>query len=200
MTAHPEPQLAPPGAGLPRFELFVARLLMAWRRRESVGQSAARFRHEREAVARLVDGCDPGAAGVRVLIKRPVGLEDSSRFWSIWMVLDHLRIIHHATTRVIQALTHGSVPEKAASTAGVKPSPAAGPEVRASYEESCDLLLTTANDASDLRTTLRYAHPWFGPLNAAGWFSMAGSHLGLHRGQMTRILAELARQRQNQHS
>jgi hypothetical protein len=34
-----------------------------------------------------------------VLIARPRGLEDSSRYWSVWMTLDHLRIVHLAAVK-----------------------------------------------------------------------------------------------------
>jgi hypothetical protein len=42
-----------------------------------------------------------------------------------------------------------------------------------------------------LRTKARFAHPWFGPLDAAGWHLMAGMHLSIHRVQIERILQGL---------
>jgi len=42
-----------------------------------------------------------------------------------------------------------------------------------------------------LRTALKYKHPWFGPLDAAGWHTMAAWHIGLHRGQVERIVEGL---------
>lgn len=45
---------------------------------------------------------DHGA--IPVLIDRVVGIEDSSRYWSVFMVLDHLRIVDEGMTQIIQAL------------------------------------------------------------------------------------------------
>lgn len=187
-----EAELAPPGAGLPFYELLIARLLFAWRLRASTRESAnARFQREREAIRALVSRCDAESGARRVLIARPRGLEDSSRYWSVWMTLDHLRIIHQSGARIIQMLARGSVPETAASTAAVKPSPDATAAVAAQYEQSCDELLAAVAAVSDLRTPVRYAHPWFGPLDAAGWHVVGSVHIGLHRVQIERILEAL---------
>ena len=194
-----EPKLAPPGAGLPPLELFIGRLLIAWARLTSTRESRnARFQREREAIRALVVRCDALVArgdvdsgARRILIARPPGLEDSSRHWSVWMTLDHLRIVNSGITRTIQSLANGTVPERTASTAAVKPSPLAGAATAAAYEQSCDTLLATVAAVPDLHTPLRYAHPWFGPLDAAGWHFIAATHMGLHRVQLERILAAL---------
>ncbi len=129
-----------------------------------------------------------------MLIRRPPGLEDSSRYWSVWMALDHLRIVHHEFIRVIGALANGRVPAGEASTAAVKPSPAADASVVAAYEASCDALLTTVAAVPDLHTSVRFAHPWFGPMTAAGWYALVGGHMSIHRVQIERITAGFASQ------
>ena len=112
MTTQTEPKLAAPGAGLPKIELFVARLLFAWQQRTGNRRSFdARFRKERERIRALVGACDAESGARRVLIRRPPGLEDSSRYWSVWMTLDHLRIVNGEIVRVIGALTKGQLPE-----------------------------------------------------------------------------------------
>ncbi len=192
MTTQTEPKLAAPGAGLPKIELFVGRQLFALRRLTGNRNSFdARFRKERELIRALVSSCDADSAARRVLIRRPPGLEDSSRYWSLWMTLDHLRIVHHEFVRVIGALTRGILPEGEASTAAVKPSADVSAAVVAAYEESCDALLATIAASPNLNTAVRYAHPWFGPLNASGWHALAGVHMGIHRVQIERILAGL---------
>jgi hypothetical protein len=40
-----------------------------------------------------------------VLIDRVVGLEDSSRYWTLFMVLDHLRIVDEGISQIIKTLT-----------------------------------------------------------------------------------------------
>jgi hypothetical protein len=185
MNTDTEPKLAPPGAGLPTPELYIARLLFAWQRwtgnRDSFN---ARFQQEHEIIRKLVRSCDGESGGRRVLIKRLPGLEDSSRYWSVWMTLDHLRIMHGGMARTIKALTNGVKPPGMASTARVKPSPQATADVVAEYEKSCDDLLATVAAAGNLKTTVRYMHPWFGPLDAAGWHALVGTHMGIHRRQI----------------
>ncbi len=192
MLREDEPKLAPPGAGLPKLELLIAKLLFAIHRQTGNRRSIdARFRHERERIRALLRTCDADAGSRRVLIIRPTGLEDSSRYWSVWMTLDHLRIVHHEFARVIGDLMKGVMPEGEASTAAVKPSPEATSAVVAAYEESCDALISLVGAAPDLKTKVRFAHPWFGPLDAAGWHALASGHMGIHRVQIERILKSL---------
>jgi hypothetical protein len=192
MNANSEPKLAPPGAGLPAIELFIGRILFGLRRWTATRDSVnAHFQKEHEAIRALVKGCDAESAARRVLIDRARGLEDSSRNWSVWMTLDHLRIVNREITRIIQDLTQGRIPEGAASTATVKPSPDVTSSVVADYEQSCDALMAAVAAAPDLNTTLRFPHPWFGPLNAAGWHTLASGHMGIHHEQLARIIKAL---------
>jgi len=193
MNSELEPRLAPPGAGLPGFELLAGRWLFALRR--ATGSRAsfnARFQGERETIRVLVRPLDPESAAQRVLIERPRGMEDSSRFWSVWMTLDHLRIVHQSMIRVIGALSKGVELEGRASTANVKPGPQVTAAVVAGYEKSCDDLLAAVEVVENLNTPQRYAHPWFGPLNAAGWHALAAEHHGIHRVQIQRIIQGLS--------
>ena len=187
-----EPKLAPPGAGLPAYELRTARVLFALqRKRGNRATFNAAFGRERRRIASLVESCPPELAGVRVLIARPRGLEDSSRFWSVWMTLDHLRIVHEAMAGVVRSLGQGIMPPGEASTAAVKPSPNASSAVLPLYEKSCDDLLAAVASVPSLETPLRYPHLWFGPLDAAGWHALAAGHLRIHRVQLERILLAL---------
>lgn len=173
-------------------ELRVARIFFAVRRKTGNRRSFdARFRKERELIGALVHSCDANRGARRVLISRPPGLEDSSRYWSVWMTLDHLRIVHHEIARVIGGLVKDIIPEGKASTAAVKPTPEATAAVVAAYEESCDTFVATVTASPNLKTKMRFAHPWFGPLDAAGWHALAAGHMGIHRVQIERIVAGL---------
>ena len=192
MSSEPDVKLAPPGAGLPKVELFVARLLFRGRMLAGSRESFTRnFQRERELVRELLLPLNKEAAGQRVLIQRLRGMEDSSRFWSVWMTLDHLRIVHRSMDRVIRSLIAGKAPPGAASTAAVKPSADVTQAVVAEYEKTCEDVLATVTGSVNLKTRARYAHPWFGPLNAAGWHALAGSHLAIHRKQIEQIIAGL---------
>src|SRR5262245_54463501 len=153
MNAAVEPRLAPPGAGLPKLELFIGRLLFAWSRRTHGREYfTAQFCRERERIRQLVRSCDPKSAARRVLIQRARGMEDSSRYWSIWMTLEHLRLVHESFIRVITQLAEGKVPAGRASTAAVKPSPDITETAVVEYERSCDELLAAVEAVDDLST------------------------------------------------
>ena len=85
------------------------------------------------------------------------------------------------------------MPPGKASTAAVKPSASVTATVEADFERSCDALLAAITEVSDLKTKVRFAHPWFGPLDAFGWAAMAGTHMGIHRAQIQSILLGLNR-------
>lgn len=190
MTAPEEPHLAPPGAGLTKLELLVGRIFFTLRRWTGSRRAFdSRFTRERESIRTLLRGCDADTGSRRVLIPRVAGLEDSSRYWSVWMTLEHLRIVHELIAHLIGQLVREVTPAGAASTAAVKPSPDIGPEVVARFEASCNELALEIDNSSNLNTRARYPHPWFGPLNAAGWHALAGTHLKIHRVQIERILA-----------
>jgi hypothetical protein len=186
--AHP-PVLDAPGAGLPKIERILAKVIFGLkRRRTSRQQATALFEDERGRILRLVHSCDAESGTRRVLIKRLRGMEDSSRFWSVFMTLDHLRITNDAFSSVIPALAAGVVPPHKASTAAVKPSADSGIAAVAAFERSCEKFLETTGKIPDLNTVARYAHPWFGTLDAAAWHLVGGFHMGLHRHQLEEIL------------
>lgn len=188
----PLPVLAAPGAGLPRAELLAARLLFRFRRwRSGREQAAAVIAAERERIGQLVHGITPATGSRPVLIRRLRGLEDSSRHWSVFMTLDHLRIVNDAVAGTMAMLLSGRVPPNAASTAAVKPDPGSDESTVSAFAAACDRLDRVAAEAADLHTAATHAHPWFGPLDAAGWHFMAGFHMTLHRKQLVCILAGL---------
>jgi hypothetical protein len=193
MNSIEEPKLAPPGAGLPKPELFIARLLFALQSRLGNRESFnARFVRERHAIRQLAGSCSATSAATRVLINRLPGLEDSSRYWSIWMTLDHLRIVNHGIARTIDSLSKEISPTGQASTAAVKPNPAVDSSVVDAFEKSCDAVLAAVSAAPNLKSRALYTHPWFGPLDAAGWHAMSVGHMAVHRKQIERILQGLS--------
>lgn len=189
MSSSPTPLLAAPGAGLPKLELMIARWIFARHRKRHSREAIRRqFEEERGRIMDMAASCDPHVASTPVMIKRLRGLEDSSRNWSVYMTLEHLRIVNNAAEHVIRSLSMGVVPEGKASTAAVKPASGIGPEVLPAFHECCDAFLKTVAGVADLRTPSTYAHPWFGPLDAAGWHSMIAFHMRLHRVQVEEIL------------
>jgi hypothetical protein len=191
MNPSNEPKLAAPGAGLPKVELMIGRLLFA--RQRLTGDAAAFNAHlqtQRVAIRALIERTSPEARAKRVLIERPRGLEDSSRYWSVWMTLEHLRMVNVLVAGIIEDLLRGRTPAGVVSTATVKPRPDVNGEVERLYEKSCDVLIALSEGA-ELKTRLRYAHPWFGKLDGSGWHALVAGHVGLHRVQVERIVAGL---------
>lgn len=189
------PDLQPPGRGLPRLELFMARLFVKVKLRTiSKEENLRNFVREKEKILSLVEGLNPDLASRRVLIKRLRGLEDSSRFWSIYMTLEHLRIVNRAIIDVVTTLVHGNKPPFTASTAAVKPDPGISSSVLTQFKEVCEEFEDLLPGTMDLKTSVTFAHPWFGELNAEAWHFFAGFHMALHRVQITKILEELAKE------
>lgn len=185
------PRLAPPGAGVPAIERLVGGTILKLRCRfGTAAKFSAQFERERRAIAALCAGRGAGDLRARVLIPRLRGLEDSSRFWSVWMALEHLRIVNDSIAGVIGDLTRGRVPGGEASTAAVKPSEQVGEEVMQAHEASCDRLAELCASGVELRTRARFAHPWFGPLDALGWHATSAMHMAIHRSQIERILRD----------
>ncbi len=187
------PVLAPPGAGLPAPELWIGRTLFAFSR-WSYNRDAATvtFLREQGLIEALIAKCHAASAGQRVLIPRLRGLEDSSRHWSVWMTLDHLRITNEAFRGVLDCLAKNITPSGAASIASVKPSPDASLEVLEEYRRSCSDVLVVIAENPNFETKVKFAHPWFGPLDAEGWHLLAGLHMSIHRKQIEAILERLA--------
>lgn len=187
------PILAAPGAGLPKIERFVANLMIRGKAAlTSREQAAVTFDAERAAILRLLAGHDPVALAQPVLIERMPGLEDSSRYWSLLMVLDHLRMVNRDITEVIVSLGAGHLPEREASITAVKPSPLVTEAVIAEFDQGCRDFTDAVASVANLKTPLKFPHPWFGPMNAATWHVMCGIHMRIHHQQIKLILAGLS--------
>jgi hypothetical protein len=184
------PTLAPPGAGLPAVQLLFSRFILAVASAVDSRDSALRrFNAEACRIRKMVDQLDETVGVRRVLVPRLLGLEDSSRFWSPYMVVEHLVIVDTNMFRIMTDLMAGRLHPDEARIEDFKPAPSVG---RASLV-TFDKLVTQFNGQvpqwPDLRTLCRHVHPWFGPLDAHRWLSLAGLHHGIHRRQLKRILA-----------
>lgn len=177
-----------PGAGLPALELLLANILVKWRLLfNNRSKAHAYFMKEQQEITQQFANLDARLGCKQVLIKRLAGLEDSSRNWSVYMVLDHLRIVNTGITDIIVNLVNEEVLTEKVSTAAVKPS-LVDERVVDLFIKSCDYFLTQTSKLPTLKTRATWAHPWFGELNAASWHFFAGFHMELHRRQIDKIL------------
>ena len=187
-----EPRLDRPGAGLPVIERMIAgRLIAARYRRMRRDEISAEFESERVLINAAAERVEPTDGATRILVDRQRGMEDSSRFWSIYMVLEHLCIVNEAVAGFIGLLGSEKTPEVHADTAKVKPSAGVGREVIDRFNRSCEELLATVNSIENLQTRATHPHPWFGPFDAAQWHHMAAFHMTLHRKQIEAIQKKL---------
>jgi hypothetical protein len=188
----PPPSLEAPGKGLPWLERQVAKALVFWQaNRSSPQQSSQQFQKEHEQILHRVATVSNGQWQTPVLIKRLQGLEDSSRYWSLSMVLEHLRIVNLATLANLRLLTSGETPTKVIRIEAVKPDPNSSPLVLSHYSEACETYLRETRTLDFSQADRTHAHPWFGPMTAAQWHFMMGFHMNLHRRQIEAILKGL---------
>ncbi|MBH0203434.1 MAG: hypothetical protein HP496_14335 [Nitrospira sp.] len=123
------PQLEAPGAGLPAFELAWLRILFRFACRVMSLHAGLRwFKFEARRIVALAGRAAAAQCTVPVLIDRVVGIEDSSRYWSVFMVLDHLRIVDEGITQILEALTDNRLFGQEVRIQDVKPNPRSGPD------------------------------------------------------------------------
>jgi hypothetical protein len=151
------------------------------------------FNNETNSILALAEGTDPSLASQRVLINRLRGLEDSSRYWSLYMTIEHLCIVNRFIIDVINSLLKGQKPQVVVSTAAVKPNEQVNQNVVTLFRSICDEFNNTFPTTKNLESNTTLAHPWFGELNAKQWHYFAGFHMSLHRKQMIKINENLHR-------
>lgn len=192
----PQPNLAAPGAGLPPLQAFVLRhmLFPAFCRTTSWDKALGLFLREGERVAAAAQSLAPEALQTRVLIRAPMGIEDSSRYWSAAMVLEHLIEVGSRIATGVVELTHGQAASVKADIADVKPKGEKDGDAVAAYraflEDYADMVTRRAGDRAAPHTA---PHPWFGDLTPRRWVCLGAIHQQIHRRQMERIIAGLRR-------
>jgi hypothetical protein len=193
MTQDPEmivARLAPPGAGIPAhirwFGTWVTRPVV---NRGSWDTFRRRFATYAGIFRREVTSLDEAALAPRVLVPRLFGLEDSSRYWSVAMTVRHVSIVSQLVASLIIRLSHGEKIDATVSIAGVKPEATIRPaEALTEFFAFADRGLDEIEaGVGDRRSAATHVHPWFGPLNARGWFWLLGTHTWVHLRQVRRI-------------
>ena len=192
---NPTPQLAAPGAGLP----FHHRIMLRWyvypfiAKNAAPEQSAKSFNIVYTKILEEVKNLSPQQLNQKVLVPRQLGLEDSSRFWSIAMTLDHLLIVGRQIEKgVIELSNERAIPVKV-DIAKVKPvEKNAATDIVNEYQnfvlESPHRITEGARNWESL---MNHYHPWFGPFSLKGWYWLLGAHGGIHLKQIRAIKKQL---------
>ncbi len=191
MNTSSEPKLAPPGAGIPFPQNLIARFIVPYQASKSDwAKNHAALIQANQKICDLILGLDPAKINQRVLVEPIVGLEDSSRFWSPGMLLEHLRIVHPKMAEIIFALEDGKTIDFKVDTALVKPEQKKfTPQEAQLAKEEWSKLFDQIQSRSKLRKkTKTIQHPWFGKLNAHQWHYVMMIHSKLHLKQLRVII------------
>jgi hypothetical protein len=186
------PTLQSPGAGLPVLELaFLQSMFRCACVLISLNAGLRWFKFEATKIMALARSVAAEQGALPVLINRVMGIEDSSRYWSVFMVLDHLRIVDEGITQIVHTLTDNRLFGQEVRIQDVKPSPQSGPETIGRFLKAVDGYESTVIRLGTLGGRVRHPHPWFGPMTAHDWHCLAAIHHWVHRRQLERIIGKL---------
>lgn len=183
-------ELDAPGAGLPGFETFYLNVFLkiasAIRSDASI---TANFQASSQKILQIVDGNDVGLLSQEILIPRIQGIEDSSRHWSVLMVIEHLAKVNREIMDTIRSLRSGNVPFDEARIADYKPDRDTDLGAVDRFRDVNQRYWSFATSHQPLRSQLTSKHPWFGHLDGHSWHCLAAEHQKIHLRQIYKMLA-----------
>lgn len=189
------PKLEAPGAGIPTIERLVAKywLLRRYYKSTDWDKSLGFFDHIGKKIIDVVSPLNAEKLGTPVLIDRFPGIEDSSRYWSVAMTVEHLIIVGDKMSEQIVALTNGHMPSGMVNTAAVKPAGKLDPgATRTEFEAYlARYRKRVTEEVGDRNSKLTFRHPWFHEMTAYQWHCLAGVHQNLHYKQILAIIKGL---------
>lgn len=189
-------KLAPAGAGVPWYQKLIFQYIVApfIAGRTDWVVSEQNFHKINGRILKEIESLSEKQLTTKILIPPITGLEDSSRFWSAAMTLEHLLIVSELMMTAITDLTNGEIPQIKVSTADVKPSG----KIKAD-EVISEFKLMVSDDykkfflnLKNKNSELRFLHPWFGLLTAKQWFWVMSIHHGVHLKQIREIKKRLS--------
>jgi hypothetical protein len=189
LLSESEPKLDRPGAGLPIPLRWIARWMVPWRAKRTPWQeSVARFERNSKKIEEISKTLSETQLNQRVLVAPIAGLEDSSRYWSAGMVLEHLMLAGRAFHQIIEQLSNGTVPPIEVRVEKVKP-----PVHQRHQQVVQDFQQFWTQFFPSLKLgpkhdQPRLLHPWFGPLNAHQWVYVLSVHHSVHLKQLRNIV------------
>lgn len=185
-----KPTLAAPGAGLPFLEALLVRWYVApfQSRKADKDKNLRLFAMLGARVLKEADAVASDKRDVKVLVPRMKGIEDSSRFWSVNEVLEHLIITGQPMRGLVASLAQGKTSDYEVKIENFKPQGLyagadARPDFKRFVEETVELLkpLPIADGG------LTHVHPWMGPFNALQWTGLLAGHSGIHLAQLQAV-------------
>lgn len=189
-------KLAPAGAGVAWYQKLIFKYIVApfIAGRTDWVVSEQNFHKINGRILKEIESLSENQLTTKILIPPITGLEDSSRFWSITMTLEHLTIVTEMMMLAISELTSGKTPQNTVGTADVKPT---GKILTTEVINEFKLLVSDDYkkfylSLKDKNSQLRFKHPWFGLLTAKQWFWVMSTHHGVHLKQIREIKKRLS--------
>jgi hypothetical protein len=193
-----EPRLQRPGAGLPLVERLKARYWVGpvLSKRGKPSQSRAQYEKTARKLIARVAKVPADARKRKVLVPRLPGMEDSSRYWSVNGVLEHLLVFNRLVERVILSLAAGKPPREEFDVAKMKPGHGTHDPIADFMAIAPDLLRRVDERLRDPgmnfnNTVMKHPHPWYGPLTSKQWYWLVAQHQDLHYQQLKAVIAGL---------
>ena len=183
-------KLEQPGAGLPTIERF---FLNAGLKLGAVFLKPERalrmFLRDADAIIGMVSENDADVLSRVYLTPKLIGIEDSSRNWSVLMVIKHLCMANQSMLSIMRSLTSEKQAEEVISIADLKPPEDVDMLVVEDFRLLNQEIEVFVNQRETLRTDARHRHPWFGELDGHQWLCLAAAHQRIHRRQCRKILS-----------
>lgn len=181
-------RLDKPGAGIPWYEktfikyivVPVLPIIFTWDKALDFLQKQV------NEILKLVEDLDEETLSKQVLVPSMFALEDSSRFWSINMVIEHLVTVNLGTYEIVDLLSQEKSIDRELGTAKVKPFKNTNHIKNLKVFEKVYSKMIKKNTQQVSKT--RKSHPWFGPFTNYQWHSFIGLHNKLHKRQIQKIL------------
>lgn len=190
-----EPKLARPGAGIPLFEALLMRFWILPRAQKRMSAEAVSkvFLGELRKIYDLASILGEKQLATRVLVPRVPGLEDSSRYWSVAMALEHVVLVSESIEKISASLARGIVPPIRVDIAKIKPrGQLKATEVLAQFRSYLQLEQEKGPlEHLHVPSKATLPHPWFGNLHARAWNTLKASHAAVHRKQIQLIVKSL---------
>jgi hypothetical protein len=191
------PTLDRPGAGVPAWERFLYKNIIkpVVAERLPWGKNAIDFKKISRLLVQEWECIPADQRSKKILVPKQMGLEDSSRYWSASMVLEHIVIVGQALIKITEALAAGEAPQGRADTAAVKPLGVKSPEeVWIEFKTFSEVDFPSLLARLKMKeSTLTFEHPWFGPMTARGWYWLLATHHNIHLKQLRSIRKEVVK-------
>ena len=177
-----------PGAGIPWYEeKFIRYLVVPILPLVFNWESSLSFLQKQiQEIVMLIEDLDEESMQKQVLVSRLFALEDSSRFWSINMVVEHLVTVNRGTYEIVDLLNQEKTVERELGTEKVKPYHNTNHTKNLIVFEKAYSRMIKKN--KNRVSNMTKEHPWFGSFNNYAWHAFIGFHNKLHKRQIQKIL------------